>query len=343
MKRKFWVMVVTVLILGIVNCASPPVEPTPGFNPDPDSIRSSTANNGMVVATESKEAVEAGVEALKAGGSAADAALVTALAQVPLLPGNFITYAGILHMMYYEAETGKVYSINASWDIPRDELDPLSIPSINLQHIDPSKHSGRSALVPGFMAGVGAIHERFGVLPFAELFAPAIAYAERGVVIDDMQAQLLQDFAEVLTRLPETRALFSDEDGKFYEAGDLLRQPELADTLRSVAEQGVDFMYTGAWGEKFVETIQREGGEISMEDMAAYEVIWTDPAYTTYRGYDIYAPGLPGFGGVSALEAFNLFDEAGMQQYGHFAKDPEALFWLMQITRVNIIDYLSPD
>jgi gamma-glutamyltranspeptidase/glutathione hydrolase len=335
-------MVVIVLILGMVNCNSPTVEPQPGFNPDPDNIRSSTANNGMVVATQSSEAVEAGVAALKAGGSAADAALVTALAQVPLLPGNFITYAGILHMLYYEAETGRVYSINASWDIPRDELDPLSIPRINLQSIDPSKHSGRSALVPGFMAGVGAIHERFGKLPFAELLEPAIAYAERGVVIDEMQAQLFLDFETVLSRLPETRALFSDENGKLYEQGDLLKQPELADTLRSVAEQGVDYMYTGAWGEKFVETIQREGGVISMEDMAAYDVIWTDPAHTTYRDYDIYAPGLPGFGGVSALEAFNLFNEAGMYNYEHFSTDPDALFWLMQITRVNILDFLSP-
>ena len=162
MKRLIWIMVVIVLILGMVKCNSPTVEPQPGFNPDPDNIRSSTANNGMVVATQSSEAVEAGVAALKAGGSAADAALVTALAQVPLLPGNFITYAGILHMLYYEAETGRVYSINASWDIPRDELEPLSIPRINLQSIDPSNHSGRSALVPGFMAGVGAIHDTGG-------------------------------------------------------------------------------------------------------------------------------------------------------------------------------------
>jgi gamma-glutamyltranspeptidase/glutathione hydrolase len=286
--------------------------------------------------------VRAGVRILQEGGSAADAVLATALAQVPLLPGNFISYAGIVEFIYYDAQSRQVYSMNAGWDIPRAEIDPLSIPQTAYPYAGTSQPSGRTALVPGFMAGLEEAHARFGALPFSTLFEPAIAFARQGVALDEFQAGLLAQFEPVITRLPETAALFTREDGQLYQAGDLFQQPEMADTLAQVAQEGAAYMYTGTWGEEFVETVQREGGVITMADMAAYRPIWAEPVSTTYAGYEIYGPGLPGMGGVNLVEAFNLVEAAGLQQYGHFAQDPQSLFWMMQIARAALLSTLDP-
>jgi gamma-glutamyltranspeptidase/glutathione hydrolase len=102
--------------------------------------------NGVVVGTTGNAAVHAGLETLKAGGSAADAAAVTALTQVVECGGAYVSHAGILSMVYFEAKTGKLHYLNACYDTPADEKDPLSIPK--------GKPSGRTALVPGFMAGI---------------------------------------------------------------------------------------------------------------------------------------------------------------------------------------------
>ncbi len=125
---------------------------------------------GMVVGTSGALAVKAGLEALKQGGSAVDAALTTSLAQISLSTGCWVSYAGFMTMVYFDAETGKVYSMNAAYNTVQAEDDPLSIPS--------RTPSGRATPVPGFMAGVQAAHDRFGQLPFASLFDPSIYFAE---------------------------------------------------------------------------------------------------------------------------------------------------------------------
>src|SRR6266545_1660105 len=135
------------------------------------------STEGMVAVTSDAFAARVGLEALQQGGSAADAALGAALAQVALNGGAMISYAGILMMVYYDAADKKVYSLNAGYNTVQEEKDPLTIPGIG-------KPSGRSALVPGFFAGAQAAHDRFGKLSFASLFEPAIYLAEKGVVVD---------------------------------------------------------------------------------------------------------------------------------------------------------------
>ena len=132
------------------------------------------SSKGMIAGTTNPFAIHAGLEVLKHGGNAADAALTTSLAQIALTAGGAISYAGIMTAVYYDAASGKVYTLNAAYNTVQNEKDPLSIPEWG-------QHSGRSALVPGFMAGVQALHDRFGKLPFAALFGPAIWIADHGV------------------------------------------------------------------------------------------------------------------------------------------------------------------
>src|SRR5271166_5294954 len=188
----------------------------------------------MVIGLTGQRSVSAGLEVLKQGGSAADAVLATSLCQVVEAAGSYISLAGILSMMYYDSATGCVHYLNAGFNTPLEEKDPLTIP-----RLDPlaggAAPSGRTVLVPGFMAGVGAAHTRFGKLPLERLFKPAIQLAEDGFEVDPVLAGFIQFRKDVLSRLPETRRIFTKENGRLYARGDVFRQPELAATLRAVA------------------------------------------------------------------------------------------------------------
>jgi gamma-glutamyltranspeptidase/glutathione hydrolase len=277
-------------------------------------------------------AVRAGLETLKKGGSAADAAMATALAQVVECAGSYVSHAGILSMTYYEADTGKVHYLNACFNTPQGEKDALSIPRTG--------PSGRTALVPGFMAGVQAAHDRFGKLTRQDVFAPAIAMADQGVKVSPLLTRFLKARKAVLSRLPETKRIFTKEGDTFYEEGDHFRQPQLANTLRQIAEHGAAFMYTGEWAEQFVSAVQKEGGKISREDMSSYRVIWEEPLQTTWRGHEVYAPGFSSQGGVAMVEAIHLLEHANLRERGHFANTPASLFWLMQISHCQILGFL---
>src|SRR5262249_6318127 len=139
--------------------------------------------SGMVVGLTGPRAVHAGLGVLKQGGSAADAAMATAITQVVEVAGSYISLAGILSMTYFDAATGSVQYLNACYNIPKAEDDPLSIPKLDPFALK-GKPSGRTALVPGFLAGVEAAHQRFGKLAFGKLFESAIALADQGFPIN---------------------------------------------------------------------------------------------------------------------------------------------------------------
>jgi gamma-glutamyltranspeptidase/glutathione hydrolase len=288
--------------------------------------------NGLVVGLTGQRSVVAGLEILKQGGSAADAAMTTSLTQVVEVAGSYISFAGILSMMYYDASTGSVHFLDACYNTPLEEKDPLSIP-----RLDPlsggAAPCGRAVLVPGFMAGVGAAHARFGKVPLERLFKPAIELAENGFEIDPMLAGFIEFRKDVLSRLPETRKIFTKEDGKLYGRGDRFRQPDLAATLRSVADQGTSSLYSGDWANRLVAAVRNDGGTLTRRDLESYKIIWEEPLETTYADYRVHGPGPSSLGGVDTLEALNLVELAGLKRHGLPAQSSESLFWLMQITR----------
>jgi gamma-glutamyltranspeptidase/glutathione hydrolase len=302
--------------------------------------------NGAVVGTSEPAAVRSGLEALKAGGSAVDAALVTAMAQITLGLGCYISFSGILSMVHYEAATGEVTSLNAGYNTVRGETDPATIPGLANPLADPFgaiAPSGRATLVPGFMKGVEAAHRRFGKLPWATLFEPSIYFAENGVTLQKGVAGYLDLRKPVLSRRADTQAIFTKADGSWYGTGDVLRQPELAATLSTVAKQDVDYLYTGEWAERFVTAVQSEGGLLAMEDLAAYDVIWSDPVRQTYGPNELFTNGLPGFGGVSLIEALNLVEASGATAGGRdYHSDGAALAKVMEATKFMVFGMMPP-
>jgi gamma-glutamyltranspeptidase / glutathione hydrolase len=304
-----------------------------------------TAARGMVVTTTGTGAAAAGIEALQKGGTAMDAAMTAAMMQPCLAAGSYVSYAGIINVVYFEAASGRVFNLNASFNTVLGETEPLTIPGIDPAALAAdglnafkSAPSGRTALVPGFLAGVEAAQRRFGKRPFADVVAPAIRCAEEGVVLSPELAGIMKSREAVLSRRADTRAIFTRQDGRFYAAGDLFRQPALAATLRELARHGATpYIYRGDWGRRFVDTLRSEGGRMADADLLAYLPTWIEPAHARFNGFDVYAHGLPALGGVSLIESLNLSSAANLAALPPYAESPLKFFWQTQFSKVGAI------
>ncbi|WP_447764465.1 gamma-glutamyltransferase [Sphingopyxis panaciterrae] len=280
-------------------------------------------------------AARVGEEALRQGGSAVDAVLSAALAQIVLGGGAVISFFGILALMHVDGESGEVSSLNAGWNTVLGEDDPLSIPGkLNAagdgiaNMMGTGEPSGRTALVGGFMRGLEAAHRRHGKLPFARLFEAAIELAEDGFVVSPGLARYIDIRKQDLARLPETKAVFFKPDDTPYVEGDHFRQPALAETLHHIAAEGADYMYTGAWAAKCIEAIQADGGRMTMGDLAAYQPVWSAPVTIERGGHTIALLGEPCEGSVNLVESLNLCEAAGIKERGHWSTSADSLMRL---------------
>jgi gamma-glutamyltranspeptidase/glutathione hydrolase len=282
----------------------------------PTEIRGASSRQGLVTGTASPIAVHAGAEALRQGGTAADAAIATALTQVTTMLGANVSYAGVAQIVYFEARTGRVYTLDAGWGTWRGERSPATIPGTDLSMITGhatavTGAAGRKALVPEFMAGMAAIHHRFGRLPFSSLFAPSIWYAEHGVPVTPMLGAYFGVAQAGLSQTPEGRAFALPDGTHPPKVGERFVPPGLAATLKSVAREGAGYMYHGAWARHYVATLGAHGGAASLADMAAYAPRWTSPLSTGFAGATVYGPDQNNSNGCAILTALNLLDRAG--------------------------------
>ncbi|WP_158607774.1 gamma-glutamyltransferase [Nocardia panacis] len=313
-----------------------------------DTAGTASGRNGAVTVAYGAYAARAGLEALKQGGNAIDAALTTALTQVALTAGAPISYFGIMSLVYYDAKSGSVRTMNAEWNTVAGETDPLSIPG-SLDMSSPAGFggtavSGRTALVGGFMKGVESAHARYGKLPFESLFQPAIEVAENGTPVNDTVEMGYQLREADLARLPETKALLLKPDGSSYRQGETLRQPRLAETLRRIAAEGAGYMYGGPWGEKLIAAVQADGGKMTLEDLVKYEVLWSDPLVAEIGGgYSIATAPWPNAGGTALIEAQHLAAVSGLLDEPHWTESGKSLRKALEITRLAFLDYVPQE
>jgi gamma-glutamyltranspeptidase/glutathione hydrolase len=305
----------------------------------PIEARSVEGSGGIISATVSPISVYAGIQALKLGGNAADAAATVALTQVTTQLGSVVSFAGIFTMLYYDAKTRQVYSMDAGYNSYLQEGDPKSIPVGDLGPLPVTAApkptvggaKGRETLVPGFMAGVEAMHSRFGRLPFRDLFAPAVWYAENGVRISPVLQYFFAFRGRFLARTPEGQQFIRQAGNEMPMAGDLFVQAELTRTLKAIRDQGSRYMYTGQWADDFVRIVRREGGKVTSEDMARYEPIWSEPRSETVFGHTVYVNGPPHTGAYALFEALNLAEALRLDQKGPYWTDPEVFQSLARI------------
>lgn len=303
-----------------------------------------TGRSGAVTVAYNGIAARAGLEALRQGGNAIDAAMTAAITQVAATAGAPISYFGILSLVCYDAKTRKTYTMNAEWNTVRGETEPLKIPGGITMGTEAGLRgtavSGRTALVGGFLKGVEAAHKRFGRLPFRNLFEPAIYLAENGLPVTGRLADKFRFRGEDLKRLPATRAIFTKADGSFYQRGETFRQTALARTLRAVAAQGADYIYKGEWARKLIAAVQSEGGRMTMEDLAAYDVIWDEPLIADIGDYQVQTNRPPNQGGVSLIEAQNLAVASGLTSDPHWTKSGASLRRALDITQMMYLNFL---
>jgi gamma-glutamyltranspeptidase / glutathione hydrolase len=308
---------------------------------------SATGRNGAVTVAYGAFAARAGHEALKQGGTAMDAALTTAMAQIALTTGAPVSYFGILSLVYHEARTGRTYSLNAEWNTVRGETDPRTIPgSIGFADGEMALQgppSGRTALVGGFMKGVEAGHRRFGRLPFASLFDPSIYIAEQGMTVTPMLDMFFRLREADFRRLPATAATMLKPDGSRYGLGETFRQPQLAETLRRVATYGSGYMYGGEWGRRLIAAVQADGGRMTLDDLLAYEPQWSNTIEAPlFSGWSVRTAPSPNGGGIALIEGQNLAEAAGLCSAPHWTESSDSLKKALDITQMVGAGYLPP-
>jgi gamma-glutamyltranspeptidase/glutathione hydrolase len=265
------------------------------------------AQNGMVVAQEGR-AAQIGVDILRNGGNAVDAAVAVGFALAVSYPraGNI---GGGGFMVIHHANGGDT-AIDYRETAPK-AIDTKSFLDAD-GNADPQK-SRDSALaigVPGTVAGLALAEEKYGSGHFtlADLIAPAIAMARNGIAFSDDRAESLPNEHARLARWPSTAKIFVKADGSALASGDRLVQSDLAQTLETIAQNGPRAFYQGPVADKLAAAVQAAGGVMTVDDLKSYRAIERAPVHGSYRGYDIVSMPPPSSGGVELVEMLNILE-----------------------------------
>jgi len=271
------------------------------------SDTAAVAQHGMVVA-ETAEASAAGVEILKQGGNAIDAACAAALA-------TGVTHAascgigGGGFMLFYLARSGQFYALDYRERAP---LKATATMFVRDGHPDESlARSGALAIaVPGEIAGIDAALRRYGTMKFQQVAVPAVRLAQDGFALSPHLAREVSSMADSLKLDPGLAAVFLKPDGRVPKPGDLIFNKNLAATLKRLGNQPSEVFYHGQIAEQLVQFIRGHGGIITAEDFATYQAVWREPLHRAYQGYEVYVMPPPSSGGV-------LLEMLGMLETGH--------------------------
>jgi gamma-glutamyltranspeptidase / glutathione hydrolase len=289
------------------------IVPAQQFSSVPGQGRSMVVSKFGIVSTPQFLASQAGAHILEQGGNAIDAA-IAANAVMGVVQPYVNGIGGDLFMVYYEAKTGKVYGLNSSGWTPKaltiDYLKSKGVTEINPIGVE-------SIDVPGAVAGWDAMRTRFGTLPFSELLAPAIYYAQNGFPLAERNARYW--ISKRLMDQPGWKETY-DIWPNAPQPGDLFTNPALANSLRQIAVKGRDAYYNGPMTETMVKFLDAHGGTHTLEDFRDFQPEWVEPVSTTYRGWTVYE--LPPNGqGIAALSMLNIMEHFPMAQYGHNSVD----------------------
>ncbi len=268
----------------------------------PFASRSEVIATSGMAATSQPLATQVAIDILKQGGSAVDAA-IAANATLGLMEPTGCGIGGDLFAIVWDAKEQQLVGLNASGRSPRS----LSLEHFADQGYDriPS-HGPLSVSVPGAVDGWFELHGRYGRLSMSRILAPAIEYAREGFPVSEVIAYYWERNAEFLKKYPNFADIFMP-GGRVPAKGEIFRNPLLAATYQEIARGGREVFYEGEIAQVIGDYIQRNGGFLSPEDLAAHRSEWVEPASTSYRGYDIWE--LPPNGqGIAVLQLLNILE-----------------------------------
>tara|TARA_R110002051_G_scaffold56046_9_gene104036 strand:- start:31636 stop:33327 length:1692 start_codon:yes stop_codon:yes gene_type:complete len=276
-------------------------------------------DQAMVVSAR-EEASKIGSDIMQKGGNAFDAMIGTQLALAVAYPraGN-ISGGGF---MVYRNANGEIGSLDFREKAPKTAYRDMYLDSLGNVIPDMSTLGATSVGVPGSVAGIIEVHKKFGKLPLKDIFEPVISLAENGVVVTAKQAQLLDNYREVFIKVNGDSTKFAS----IHKEGDLIKYPQLAKTLRTIAEQGRDGFYKGEIAQKLANFIQANGGFVTEDDLASYEAIWRQPITFKYKDLNIISMGPPSSGGVTMNQIFEMIEPYDIASFGHNSEKAIQLF-----------------
>lgn len=296
------------------------------FSPIGKVHRSTVTGRRGMVASGHPLASLAGVRILMQGGNAIDAAVATAAALNVVEP-YMSGIGGVGYMNIYSAQA-KEHKI-----LDYVGLTPAAA-DIALYDADKRDRGPLSHLVPGACGGWLEAIERYGRLSPAEVFAPAIEYAEGGVALTVKNAEFFAGNAADLRRFGEGAATYLPSDGEPF-AGQILVQADLANSFRQVVEGGAEVFYRGALAERIVDSVQAHGGIMTLEDLRRFQAVWLDPTEITYRSYRIFAPAPP-CQAIQYLQTLKIMEGFDVADMGH--NTAETLHRFIETTKLCMAD-----
>lgn len=298
------------------------------------------AKNGMVASQEAL-ASDIGLQILKDGGNAVDAAVAVGFALAVTLPraGNI---GGGGFMLIYDAKSGKTIALDYREKAPSKAYKDMYLDKQGNADSDLSRYHGLAVGVPGTVAGLVSALENHGSLPLKTVMAPAIKLAEEGIEVTPGLADSLLALEKRLKKWPSTAKIFFKPDGSAYQVGERLYQPELAQSLKLISNQGADGFYKGKTAEQIVKAINEAGGIMSLEDFANYKAIEREPVRGTYRGYEIASMPPPSSGGAHIIQILNILEGYPLKDYGHnSAQTIHLMSEAMQLAYADRSEYLG--
>ncbi|MCJ9427825.1 gamma-glutamyltransferase [Kordiimonas marina] len=272
------------------------------------------AKNGMVVSRD-KYASEAGLEILKEGGNAVDAAVATLFSLAVTLPqaGNI---GGGGFMMIYLKDQDKTIALDYREIAPKAAFRDMYLNKDGSVDNNRVRFTLKGSGVPGTVMGLTEALSKYGTLPLKQVMAPAIRLAEQGFPMTWSLNETLKEYKDRLQADPAAKKYFYKADGSVYAPGEIFRQPVLAKTLKTIAEKGADGFYKGWVADALVKTMEEGGGLITHEDLNTYKTFTRKPIIGTYRGYKIATMPPPSSGGVNLIEMLNVLENWPMKSYG---------------------------
>ncbi len=262
------------------------------------------------------------LDVMRTGGNAVDAAIAGCLVQATVQQ-DMTNHTGTVTFLYWDAASAKIYELNSMGTIV-----PGLAPFTRVPQGKGPFSSGMSpyAVIPGFMPGMKALHERFATKPWAQLCEPAIRWAEEGHVVDSFEHLVMGQTVDFYLYTPSGRAHFTPH-GHLPQVGDRCAQPELATTLRRLAEEGPDFFITGEWARRFVERANELGWMIELQHMNAIQPRWGEGLRYRHRDVEIVQLSVPERQGVFCSIVLGVLAHLDLPSLGHYTESAEALYY----------------
>ena len=308
MKQSFKVLPLLSILLFFTECRKQPAKAT-GLVTD----------KAMVVSAR-EEASAVGAAILEKGGNAFDAMVGTELALAVAYP--FAGNLGGGGFMVYRKNNGDIGAIDYREKAPLSAHKDMYLDSLG--NVIPGKSTlGATAVgVPGTIAGIFEVHEKFGSLPIAEIMEPVINLVEQGVVVTEKQAKRLEYYREQIIEVNGDNTLFFNSCVQ----GDTLKYPALVNTLKRISKNGRNEFYTGETAKKLAAFIQKNGGYVTEEDLAKYEAKWRQPIIFKYKDLKIISMSPPSSGGVTMNQIFEMIEPYDISEFGHNSTETIQLF-----------------